>query len=154
WNALTAIGWGARADAATRWDVPVLCVPGADQQDGDIVVRGGGQRIAGVRGDAIDALAVPADGTSLPLRLALSKSARPWLTLATRRAHTEAARGAVCESSELTTCMEVDGTLSHALRVRLRNWQEPRFPIVIPAEVQGLAAKVDGIWVDRLETEP
>lgn len=161
WSALGGIGVAARhqADTATAWDVPVLFLPGARQQEGEIVVRAGGQRIEGVRGQGIEASAAPlasaalADGASLPLRLQGAASAWPRLELLTRRATARSADGAVCESSELTTCMQADGTLSHLLRVRLRNWHEPRFTVVVPAAVEGLAARIDGGWVDRLEAE-
>ncbi len=161
WTALAGVGVAAhhKAAVATRWDVPVLFLPSVHQQEGEIVVRGGGQRIESVRGHGFAAMATPiassvlADSASLPLRLEPAESAWPQLELRTRRTSVAPADGALCESSELTTCVESDGTLSHLLRVRLRNWHEPRFTVIVPAAVQGLAAKIDGSWVDRLETE-
>lgn len=61
---------------------------------------------------------------------------------------------ALCESSDLTSCMEADGTLHHIFRLRLRNWQQPRFDIVIPGTVTALAARIDGGWLDRVDTSP
>jgi hypothetical protein len=155
WQAVAGIGIATRApnDAATAWEIPVLSWPSVQQQEATVVVRAAGQRIEGVRSHGIEATALPVMGAGVQFRLQPDAPAWPWLDLTTRRAPTGGADDAVCESSELTTCMEADGSLSHLLRVRLGNWHEPRFTVMIPAMVQGLAAKVDGGWLDRLEAQ-
>ena len=59
---------------------------------------------------------------------------------------------AVCASSTWTTSIAGDGTLHHLLRLRLHNWQRPYFEIIVPGTVTALAARIDGGWLDRLDT--
>jgi hypothetical protein len=152
WHVLSAIGIAAARsdDPATTWDIPLLLLPGIQQQEGEMTVRTGGQRIEGVRGHGIETESAVTSEAGASFRV---EPAWPSLELTTRRGVSAAAASAVCESSELTTCMAADGTLSHLLRLRVRNWHEPRFAIMVPGAALGLAAKVDGIWVDRLEVE-
>jgi hypothetical protein len=152
WHALSSIGIAAARsdDPATIWDIPLLLLPGIQQQEGEITVHTGGQRIESVRGHGIESASAVASDAGVSFRV---EPAWPNLALTTRRGLGATAGSAVCESSELTTCMAADGALSHLLRVRVRDWREPRFAVVVPGPALGLAARVDGIWVDRLEVE-
>ena len=162
WTALSGFACVAfpGLDSPADWDVPVLTVSGVREQTAKVVVHSGDFQISSIHGSGIDGLFLERevkaadciDGRAF--RLATEGYPFPYLRCQATRGHAQSAGDAICESSELTTCFDPDGMLCHLLRLRLRNWRESQFPIVIPAAVKGLAARVDGIWIDRLDTEP
>jgi hypothetical protein len=84
-------------------------------------------------------------------RLDPGTSPFPSLELRTEHGPTASTGNALCESSELTSCLESDGTVTHLLRMRLRNWGGPHFELEVPSEVTVLAARLDGSWLGRLD---
>ena len=143
------------AHAATAWDIPVLSLPAIQHQNGALIVR---RRSTGDQACApfqLENAAIPAGGSAvddsaaLHFRLTPTTGALAHLYLETKSGPAQASH-ALCESSELTTAVHHDGTLTHLLRVRLRSWRQPRFDVVIPGTVNALAAKIDGVWLDRL----
>ncbi len=141
------------ADSATTWEVPVLGLPVIEQQEGTLIVRSGNQRIERVRQYGMTGSARSGgSGGSVSFQLSpASTFAR--LELQSRPGTAAPDQNAVCEMSELISCLEADGSLSHLLRVRLRNWRQPRFEVTIPDTARALAARIDGVWLDRLDVD-
>jgi hypothetical protein len=138
----------------TAWNVPVLSAAGVPQQ-GELLVRPGGQRIVHATAHGLVGAAPPSElpvsGGGLTFSRVGGATAYPDLALLSEPGPGPSAGGAVCESSELTTALEDDGSVYHLLRLRLAGWLLPRFRVVVPGAVKVLAARVDGNWLDRLE---
>jgi hypothetical protein len=142
----------SRSPAGTDWDIPVLCFADAEGQEVMLSVRAGNQRIEQALTQDIAGRAAVADGG---VRFQLDPMARALPRLAVRTAPeaTTLDHNAICESSELTTRLQADGTLVHFLRVRLRNWHQPQFAVTIAGSARALAARIDGAWLDRLDAQ-
>jgi hypothetical protein len=141
-----------KGNARKIWHIPVLRLPGAEQEDAALVVRAGDQRIERALAHGLDGGSASGDG--LPFRVDSAGRALPRLELHTSPGAAVPDQNALCESRELVTCVEADGTLTHRLRVRLRNWRQPQFVVIVPDDAQALAARIDGAWLDRLDAEP
>jgi hypothetical protein len=153
-----------------RWDLPLLSVPGADSMDGELAVALGAAELREVRAVAVREAgrggAGPADRPEgwrvFGYGPALFPERLPALSVRVRAADPDrpppAAAGGreACDRSRLTTYVEPDGRLLHYFRFRVWNWRRPEggrrdLPVWLPEGVRLLAARVEGLWLERVE---
>ncbi len=166
-------GAGDPAAAERRWDLPLVAVVGADPMDGELTVALAGAtlrdaRALGVREAGRDAAAPadrPGDWRVFRYGPALFPGQAPALSVRVRPAERDrppAGAGGgreACDRSELTTYVEPGGRLLHHFRFRVWDWRRPGggrrdLPVWLPAGARLLAARVEGLWLDRIEQHP
>src|SRR5207244_1516754 len=58
-----------------------------------------------------------------------------------------------CDLASFSTYVEPDGRLVHHFRFRLVNWHRGDVPVLLPADVQVLAARTEGRWLPSLPVQ-
>jgi hypothetical protein len=159
WNALASMALMSRrgADGSSVWDIPILSVVGAPEQHGELAIWSAERAIVRAQTHglqtAISASMWPRHEGGSSVLFRFEGRGYPWARLELKTTPARDPTGALCEKAELTTCQSADGMLHHLLRVKLRNWHRPRFSITVPGAARGLAARIDGIWADRLDED-
>jgi hypothetical protein len=154
------------------WDVPLVTVPGVDSMEGELTLALSGAELLGARAHAVRE--VGRDGPARESRPpgwrlfrygpAVFPGQLPALSVHVRAADPDrpatASRGGreACDRSRLTTYVEPQGRLLHHFRFRVWNWRRPEggrrdLPVWLPAGVRLLAARAQGLWLDRVEQQ-
>jgi hypothetical protein len=135
-----------------HWQVPLLAVPGARADDGEVALYLAGGDL--VRIDAAGLReaqpAPPREGAAPPWRTFHYGEPPVALTLRGPAPAPERATGAAIDRAILTTAVEPDGRLLHLFRFQVWGWPEPALPLRLPAGARLHSVKVNGQWVDRL----
>jgi hypothetical protein len=134
-----------------RWEVPLLAVPGAESDDGEVLLHlAGGAPVrveaAGLREGRPGA---PRADPAAPWRAFRYGAPPVALALSGPPAAPDGSAAAI-DRAVLTTAAEPDGRLLHLFRFQAWGWREPSLPLRLPPGARLLSVKVDGLWAEHV----
>ncbi len=140
-----------RTPEGDRWEVPLVTVPAAARVEGEVVLHLAGANRVQVETYGLREAPGGGRGRATPPWRTFRYGAPPVaLTVRGQSADADRAAEASVDRAALTTAVRADGRLVHHYRFRVWNWLEQSFAVRLPAGARLLAAKVDGVWLDRV----
>jgi hypothetical protein len=154
-----------------HWDVPLVTIPGAEALEGDLTLALGGAELLEARAHAVREVGRDGPAPARPegwrlFRYGTALFPGQWVALSVhvraadpdRPPREPVAGREACDRSRLTTYVELQGRLLHHFRFRVWHWRRPEggrrdLPVWLPAGVRLLAARVEGLWLDRVDQQ-
>jgi hypothetical protein len=152
---VTLVGSGELRCGGDRVDVPLPAVPGAARMEGDVKLYLAGANLVQAESVGLREVQAPAGGRSggPPPWRAFHYGQPPLaLTLHGQGAAPDQASAPAVDRAHLTTYAGPDGHLLLHYRCQVEDWQQPTFPLRLPAGARVLRARVDGRWLTNLPT--
>ena len=140
----------------SAWQVPLPFVPGANRLDGVVTLHLNGPisvNVTGLREEAAN----PGHGRNAARSFRYTQS-NVGLTLLFPDPHGERTStapqpAAFTDEACLTTTFGLGPRLHHRFVFHLAGWSAPTLLLGLPPEARPQAVRVDGVWLDHLQTE-
>ncbi len=139
---------------ALDWSLPIVVPLDAERIEGEVSLQPLGAVLSNVRSPGFEP--APANGAASNAFARLFRFKRaglldaPTLRVNVNRRVNDSTSQAVLDVAELTTSIDAAGNVAHHFRASVWNWQAREFRMVLPAESTIVAARLNGVDLDRV----